>query len=273
MAVSKKFLRNVSPQVLGSGSFFAALPFLAGYAIIFGWPDLNKAFYIGAIGTVAINIIALIFMYKGLCDADLSVCAPMLALTPVFALPVSFFILGESPSILGGAGVIIAVLGIIIITHEHRKKECSLDEKIKNKKQKKGVIFLLITAFLYSISINFDKMASANSTPFFATFFVLTFLGLGMLLIAIGKKEARYLMKKENIVKLYLIGFINLVGVIVFYIAVTKGIIAYSIAIKRLSVLISILYGYFWFKEKNIRQKIAGAVVVLIGLFLIIFFK
>lgn len=273
LAVAKRLTKNLSPNVLGSGGFFAALPFLAGYGIIFGWPELNGQFYIGAIGTVGINIIALIFLYRGLANTDLSVGAPIFALTPIFALPVSFFILGESPSILGGVGVVIAVLGFMIVAHEHRKKDCSLEEEIKSKKQRKGIIFLMITAFLYSISVNFDKMASANSTPFFATSFILTFMGLGMLLIAIGKKETKHLKRKDDFLKLFLLGFINLIAVFVWYVAILGGLVVYSVAIKRLSVLIGILYGYFWFKEKNIRQKFAGAVVVLIGLFFVIFFK
>ena len=273
LAIAKKFVKNLSPYVLGSGFFFAAVHFLLGYAAIYGWPQLRAEFYLGAFCAAVLNIAAMIFLYKGLDCTDLSVGSAALALTPILALLASFFILGEVPSILGGVGVIVAVIGFTIVAHEHKNKDCSIEEELKNKKQRRCLVFLLAAAALYSVSVNFDKIASVNSTPSFAAFFVLTAIGFGALLIVIGRKETLNLKRKNNFAGLTVLGLVNLVAVLVWYAALSQGLVVYSVAIKRLSVFLGVGFGYFWFKEKNIKRKFAGAVVVLIGLALIIIFK
>jgi len=44
---------------------------------------------------------------------------------------------------------------------------------------------------------------------------------------------------------------------------------AYMIAIKRLSLLFGVLYGAWWFGEQNIRERLAGAAIMIAGVFLI----
>jgi drug/metabolite transporter (DMT)-like permease len=44
---------------------------------------------------------------------------------------------------------------------------------------------------------------------------------------------------------------------------------AYMIAVKRLSLLFGVLYGAWWFGEENIRERLAGAAIMIAGVFLI----
>jgi drug/metabolite transporter (DMT)-like permease len=44
------------------------------------------------------------------------------------------------------------------------------------------------------------------------------------------------------------------------------------ISIKRTSSIFSVLYGHFLFKEKNIRERLIGAIIMLVGAALIILF-
>ena len=271
-AVSKRFIKNLSPYILSSGNFFVAFPFLIGYVLLKGWPHLNNEFFIALFATAFLNVIASIFFLKALRNVDLSVASPIIALTPMFSLFTSYFILGEAPKILGAAGVAIIVFGLIVITHKHQKKDDFAIEA-ETKKQKRGLIFLFLTAFIYSISSNYDKLVSVNSTPLFATFSTLALMGFVMLVIAISKKEYKVLSDENNFWKLIILGLIYVAAAFVWFAALSRGLVVYSIAIKRLSVLIGIGYGFFWFKEKNIQQKLAGAAIILIGLVFIIFFK
>ena len=271
-AVSKRFTKNLSPYVLGSGNFFVAFPFLIGYVLLKGWPHLNNEFFIALFATASLNVVAAILFLKALRNVDLSVASPIIALTPMFNLFTSYFILGEAPKILGAAGVAIIVFGLIIITHKHREKNDFAIEA-DTEKQKQGMLFLFMTAFIFSISSNYDKLVAINSTPLFATFSTLALIGFVMLLIAISKKEYRVLRDGNNFRKLIILGLIFAVAAFVWFAALSRGLVVYSIAIKRLSVLVGVGYGYFWFKEKNIRRRLAGAAIVLIGLGFIIFFK
>ena len=51
-------------------------------------------------------------------------------------------------------------------------------------------------------------------------------------------------------------------------ISLTK--VAYMISLKRTSMIMGVIYGYFLFKEKNIRERLAGAVIMFIGFVMIV---
>ena len=46
--------------------------------------------------------------------------------------------------------------------------------------------------------------------------------------------------------------------------------VAYMISVKRLSLIIGIMYGYFLFKEENIRERLLGAILMFIGFVMIV---
>ncbi len=60
--------------------------------------------------------------------------------------------------------------------------------------------------------------------------------------------------------------------VICHMIAISRIEAAYMISIKRTSLLFGVLYGACWFKEENIRERLAGAAMMMCGIFLIGFF-
>lgn len=43
----------------------------------------------------------------------------------------------------------------------------------------------------------------------------------------------------------------------------------YVISVKRVSIIFSTLYGYFFFKEKRITERLTGALVMVLGVLLI----
>ncbi|MBI2091650.1 MAG: multidrug DMT transporter [Deltaproteobacteria bacterium] len=44
---------------------------------------------------------------------------------------------------------------------------------------------------------------------------------------------------------------------------------AYFIAVKRTSILMGVLWGWVFFHEKNIRERVFGSVLIIIGTILI----
>lgn len=228
---------------------------------------MSDDFLIALFITAGINIIATVFLLKGLSYLDLSIATPILALTPVFALLSSYILLKEAPSLMGVLGIGVSAAGLALINYKARNKNSDA------KKEKIGLLLIFLVTFLYSISANFDKLAAIKSSPLFGTLVVTCLIGAGMLAMVFLKKEQKILVEKNNFLKIILLGMIVLVSIFVWYLALSKGMVAYSLAIRRTAAVIGIIYGYFWFKEKNIRERFLGAAIILIGLFLIIFFK
>ena len=42
------------------------------------------------------------------------------------------------------------------------------------------------------------------------------------------------------------------------------------ISIKRMSILVGVLYGYYFFKEENIRERLFGSLLMVIGFVIIV---
>ena len=78
---------------------------------------------------------------------------------------------------------------------------------------------------------------------------------------------------KKNLLKKPLIGLIlgAIIAVEVFshMLAVSLTNVAYMISLKRMSLLFVVVYGALLFKEEKIMERLAGAIIMIAGVFLI----
>ncbi len=65
-------------------------------------------------------------------------------------------------------------------------------------------------------------------------------------------------------------GFLFAVGVFAFLKAIGVANIAYVSGVGRLSMVIAVLYGRFFFGEAHLRQRLAGSLIIFVGVFLIL---
>jgi uncharacterized membrane protein len=66
-----------------------------------------------------------------------------------------------------------------------------------------------------------------------------------------------------------LLGLVASLENICHMMAIAQVEAAYMIAIKRISLLFGVLYGGVWFGERNIPERMAGAAIMVAGVFLI----
>jgi drug/metabolite transporter (DMT)-like permease len=137
--------------------------------------------------------------------------------------------------------------------------------------REKGSVLMIVVAFIYSITSSLGKMAIEHSSPLFfgATYFiVLTVLFSPVALIA-GKDKEVFL-KGERYKRLFFPGLFYSIMIVTHMLALGMANVAYMIAIKRASLIIAVIYGYFLFKEKNIRERLGGAVLMFAGFVMIV---
>ncbi len=263
----KKNIKNMNPYFLSSGVFLVASFVLLLTSYLNGFPEIGKDFYIAAIISIVLNIIAVYLYLKALETTDLSLAIPMISFTPVFLIITSTLILGEKPTILGIAGIILISVGAYVL---NSKKSQDILEPIKSMFQNKGVIYMLIVSFLFSITSNYDKLVLLNSDVFFSSGVVLLFLGSGLFILGLSnsKKDVKEIV--INLKKLVFIGIVFSLIAITINKALEMQIVPYVISIKRLSILFSVLYGHFVFKEENIVMRFLGAFIMLLGSVLIV---
>lgn len=255
-------------------SFFFRLvpvPFLFIFLLFTGFPQLGEQFYLALLISGSINVATTLLYFKAIKYSDLSVSIPLISFTPVFLLITSPLILGEFPTFIGYIGVLLIFLGAYLLNISKFKKGPL--EPIRSLLKEKGPRYILLVAFLWSISASYDKVGVLNSSPIFWVLSVCIFTSLALLPIMLFKTSSKTVMStlKNNFLGLFLVGFVSMISLISQMIAVSMTLVSYAVSVKRSSSLVVIGLSYFILKEKNIKDKLIGALIMVIGVIVINF--
>jgi len=267
---SKKSLQKVDIYIIAWSIRSFALPFLLPILLFIQIPILDSTFWYAVIIGGTLNLIVSIIYMKAIKISPLSLTVPMLTFTPLFLLITSPIIVGEFPTIYGVIGILLIVLGAYVLNIRGIGKNLLTPFKMLVKE--KGSVLMLIVAFVWSITSNIDKIAVQHSSPLFYTVVFNVFISCLFLplLFVKSRKEIRKI--PLNVKSLLLIGlFSALIPVFQFY-AISLTLVAYVISIKRTSAIFSSLYGFFFFKEKHMKERLLGAVIMVIGVLFIALF-
>ncbi|MFH0906948.1 MAG: EamA family transporter [bacterium] len=254
--------------------FLYLLLFLDGIllngALLGGFPKLGKNFLPALIGEGPLMVVAVIFYVKALSKDDLSLVTPILCLTPIVILIIAPFTIKQTPTLIGLLGVLLTVIGTYTLKIKERSK--GLLEPFKALIQNKGVRCMFYTAMLWGITSIIDKVGVNNSSPLVWVISINTFTSISIfLLIILRHKHNPKKIKKvftdwktlaqisacDSISKITQMSAINFIQVV------------YVNSIKRFSIVISVLIGALYFKEKGSKERISGAIISIIGVILI----
>ncbi len=264
--VSKKALEGVNHYLVAFAYAAFALPY---FLIALFWSDLaplNFTFWWAAFSTSILNVIALVLLMKALSIGELSRTMPFLSFTPIFLIFTSNLMLGEFPSLVGILGIILIVGGTYFL--EMKKGEGASGPFRAFIKNKGGQLVLLV-AFIYAISSNLDKITVQNSNPITRNIIVLALMAL-MLLPLIWYKSNQKLIEIKSKYKLLLIaGFFAALTLLCQMTALILNMVPYIISLKRTSALFSVILGAIVFKERNVKPKLLGATLMVLGVVLI----
>src|SRR3989338_2022332 len=194
-ALMKK-LSNLDGYVLLTSRHLATLPFLFFAFFFYDVPSVTLNFYIVTLLNVIILVVSIFLIIKSLQTSDLSATIPMLSFTPIFLLLVAYLLLKEVPSILGFMGIIIVVIGSYI-AHISSIKYGYL-EPFKLIFKNKGVLYMFIVAFLFSISATLSKIGINMSNPAYFVFITYLFASFILLILFFKRFVDMGLIKKNS---------------------------------------------------------------------------
>jgi uncharacterized membrane protein len=234
-----------------------------------GIPEIKPAFYYSIAIASILDVIAAWCFLNAIASGQLTKTFPLVAFTPIFATGTSFFILGEIPSVLGLAGILLIVCGAYLLRAESIK--AGILEPIKLLLKEKGQRHMLMAAFLFSFLALFFKKAILNLSPFFA-FGVTQLLSVLFLTVFFLKKKTLGALLREtadNFKLLFIASIVGLLAGLTLFAAFQLGLAAYVVSVKRISILFTIVLGYIFFREDHIiRSLLIGSIMVL-GILLI----
>ena len=196
---------------------------------------------------------------------------PFLALTPLFLIFTSNIILGEGVSVYGGTGILLMAIGSYSLNIHMISKDVL--EPVKAILREKGCVMMIIVAFIFSITASLGKVAIEHSSPVFFGGFYFVLVTILFTPIALTMNRGRISIEKKDVIPLASIGITFSLMIIFHMLAMSMINVAYMISIKRTSLLFSIAYGHYLFKEERIAEKTFGSIIMLAGFLLIVLGK
>lgn len=268
-ALTKRVLSSRDEYFVAWIRLVFALPLLVASLGFITIPSLDRDFWIATALALPLEIIAIVLYTKALKLSPISLSIPFLALTPLFLIFISYLILGEKVSLMGGMGILFIAAGSYTI-NMHKAWSSPL-EPLKAILRERGSVMMIVVAFIYSITSSLGKMAIEHSSPVFFGSFYFILVSILFTPIAVIKSRKRAVITKKDIIPLLSIGITYSLMIIFHMLAMSLTKVAYMISVKRLSLFFSIFYGYIIFREERIGERTLGSVLMFIGFLLIVF--
>ncbi|KUG25742.1 permease of the drug/metabolite transporter (dmt) superfamily [hydrocarbon metagenome] len=264
----KRASKTIDPLVISWGNY--VIPIIVFVPLLL-FIDLkfNQLFWLSVFGSGIINVIAAILYMKAISESDISSVMPMLSFTPLFLLITAPIFIGEFPNLIGLVGVLFVVVGSYLLNISQRSN--GIFAPFKKLLSDKGTRHMFIVAFIWSISANLDKISIQNSSIYQHIIFmnIIIFVSLTLILLSKGRLRKREIIKEKK--NLFMVSLFTASAFFFHMNALSLTLVAYVVAMKRMSGVISVFLGHLFLHETNIKERLFGSFVMFVGVLLIVF--
>ncbi|ARN83764.1 DMT family transporter [Methylocystis bryophila] len=229
-------------------------------------PELTRGnFWPLLLGSSVLNVAAYYFFVRAYRLSDASLAAPLLLITPVLMLVTSPLLVGQRVSPLGAAGVVLSVAGGLVLASSEpgARPRASLMTFVRDP----GVRSMGVTAVIYSVTANIDKLGIEASTPIFWIAAVTDAIAASSLVVLVASRPRAF--RFSQLRYAFAAGVANAVGNATQMYALTLLFVPYVIALKRMSALFTVIVGGLALGE-NFRTRLLGAAIMFAGAALVI---
>ncbi len=262
--LAKQQLEDLSEYVIAWSSRFFSLTLFLPLLLVSDKPSLGNQFPLVFIVTLILQVLANLLYFKALKASELSLTAPMISFTPLFLLVTSPLIVDEFPSSLDLLGIFLIVGGSYLLNLQNRQQ--GFFSPFFALVREKGTRLMLVVAALWSILANFNKLGVANSSTIFWATATSTAVSLALFSIMLSQCPANLLKQiSTNFVGLFLNGILQGLILLCSLKAFELTLVANVVATKRVSILMSVLLGHWFFGEPGLQQRLTGAAIMFVG--------
>ncbi|MFC5410878.1 EamA family transporter [Larkinella bovis] len=242
------------------------------------WPDLAlrslpTAFWWDVLVFTVIGVLGNVLLIKAIRTGELSVLGPVNAYKSVVSIIFGILLLNEIPSWMGTLGVGLIVAGSYIVLGSGQPGRGFSLAILKKPEIQLRLIALVCSA----IEATFIKRAMLLSTPTttFVLWCVLGFLfsfgGILFTLRSQWKEQLRiFSVYKGTYAALFIATGLMQFSTNTAFSGMQVG---YVLALFQISALLNVLFGYQFFQEKHIVQKLIGAAIMVSGAVLIVVYN
>lgn len=242
--------------------------FFAGYV---QWGKLSFQFWLYAILGGIIGSLGNGFLVKALQTGDLSVLGPINSYKSVIGTIVGIFLLAEIPNAWGLLGIGLIIYGSYYVLDTTQDR---FTWGLLKRPEIQYRIWAMILTAVEAVFIKKIILASSVIISFISwCWFGAVFSFLFMLIFRLNFKYEMEKVSFTNIPKyVYLIICIGTMQFTTNYVLENVAV-GYALSLFQLSTIVSVLLGYRIFKEQDIRKKLLGSAIMIIGSIILILLK
>jgi len=238
---------------------------------IYYWPaaTISSAGWVCIVATGVLHAFYFWFMSEAYERGDLSLVYPLARGSgPLFVPILAVLLLNEQLSISGVLGITFVIVGIFSI----HLRSFSIQSMLEPFLALRGgaSLWALCTGGTIAGYSLVDKVGVTNVYPpvYIYLMFVITLLLLSPYVFV---KERLDLKKEWNInkIQILIVGFLDLFTYLMILFALQISKVSYVAAVREVSIVFSALIGIMLLQEKHAPQKLAGAVLISLGVVLI----
>jgi len=268
--VTKRSFSQLPPYGMALARLLAAVPFLVVTALFVKVPPLGPTFWLVLAVMLPLEVTAMLLYMRALKVCHLSLCIPFLAFTPVFLILTGWLLLGEGLNLWGVTGTLMIAGGSYILgLGVDTAGRVGIIAPLKALAREPGARLMFMVAAIYSCTAALFKLAILHSDP--------DFFGVAYPLILIVLLAAAFPWSPVRLgptIKAHygwwlVMGFCFALSIITLANGLKLAPATYLIAVKRMSLLLSVTLGGLWLKERPFLPRLLGAGLMCSGVVLI----
>ena len=269
-------LRNTTMKRLGHaldeyinvwGRFTFLLPIAFVACVLGGWPEIKPGFYLWCLAFGLCQTLSTLALSKALKLSQISLVTALWKVSLLILLGMGVTI-GEQPSALGVAGVLLSASGVYLLNV--RSARVSPLAPLRVLFTDRGQRYTLLAALLYAPSVITIKKAILASNTAVGTFG--TYLAASLVVTPLAlTTSARHFKAVPRYWKEFVaLGLFAALTTLSQGKAYTLTLSSYVEAVKQIEILFAMAIGVLAFGEgQKVRESALGAVVMLLGMVLL----
>ena len=210
------------------------------------------------------------FFSTALNKGDLSLIYPIMRSSPALVLIFSITILRENMSPLGISGILLVVFGVYTINMT-KFGLLELGKPFQSLLSDRATQFALLTLVSVAFYSLIDKLAVSRMNPIIFAY-IYPWVSLGLLTVYMFKAKTKGTLKREwqsRKGSILACGVLSIFGYFLILLAFTRERMSYIVGLRQLSIVIAVLLGGHFLKEKNRMIRITSSIIIFAGCYLI----
>ncbi len=291
--LNKYVLRDARPALVAWITNAASLPVLASGTLLLTQcsvtlhgglplscaahiPRLDGIFVAALLASALLNWAATLLSTVALSKADASLVSPLLTFNPAFTLLIAWLLLGEVPGLRQTLGVAVVLLGAYLLEVEAVRTH--LLAPLRLLLRRPGALLAMLASALWGTTTVLEKLAIDHMTPpsgpvvaLLGTFLMVALLTPGALWTRSREDTQEHRWKglaahpRALSLAILMAGIAPLFG----FTAIALGLVGYVTTLFKLSAVLTILWAWWFLGEGQIRSRLLGVGVMIVGGFLV----